>query len=347
MAIKTLGDNCNNLRVLYFLSKGDKAQKRDENGKGGMAGADLGENFRFESPNETISHIYNKNYQQNSKINIYLPFDTAQENFDDYYENHGSSGLEWRCDGEQIIERVKTVTGSFKGRIQERRTKVLCNDPCLALNANNQFCPDCKPTGRLKFFIREIYHAGFVQCGLLTTSSKNDCIYLKEELNNLYKRWGSLTASPFNCPETFGMIPWVLHRVKQPINRFVGGKIIRKPYYGLAIAPNPDWVKRWLSQMQTSLPQPQILTPRYEEMLRRVKIMLTEYGQLKKTSILPDPELFKTEKDLEIFGKSLSQELTLLYKRALGDRIPDIDRLGFKELQRKYQELVYNANDKF
>jgi hypothetical protein len=180
-------------------------------------GKDL-EHFRFDSDDpyavERFEAAYGKEPRQ---INIYLPYETVEENFQTWQESYVAGGLKHRCDGE---------------------TCVIWQKPDGTYSQEPTPCPGgCKEVGRLSVIIPELARLAYVT---VETHSINDILHLTNNLQAALALRGSLAG-----------IPFVLSRRPQEISTpGKDGKRARYTKYMLFLEPHPDWVRVQLATMR-------------------------------------------------------------------------------------------------
>lgn len=156
------------------------------------------------------------------EINIFLPFDDIDRNFEAWRERHTASALQCRGDGEMAI-----VWRDDKGEIQ-REYKQCPAKPCEG----------CKETGRLKIIVPELRRLAYL---IVHTTSKWDIIELTANLNALKKLTGDGLKG----------IPLVLKRRPRIISTPRGnGKRVRQEMWLLSIEADPRWVDAQLKAME-------------------------------------------------------------------------------------------------
>jgi len=164
------------------------------------------------------------------EINILLPFNGVDENFEAWREAYVRGGLIHRCDGEQVIYEVNQSTGE----------KVVVNaQPFKACNRSS----NCKPVGRLKVLVPELQRLAYLT---VLTGSVHDIMNISQQLEALLQMRGKLAG-----------IPLKLRRRPREISTPSGenGKRARRTKWLLSVEADPDWVKCQLTAMkQAALP---------------------------------------------------------------------------------------------
>lgn len=220
MAIKGLTDGQAQFPQIGTLRKGGKKQKNKEGKE--IQGKDL-THFRFDSKDYKANLDFLNAYgEEPTEVNIFLPYNTVEENFFTCKEEYDAGGLKHRCDGE-IVSVLRI------GKNYQRHFAA----PCA--------CPGkCKEVGRLKAIIPELKRFAYV---VSETHSKNDIANLHQQLTAAEMTFGRLTG-----------IPFVLRRVPETISTPYGqgDKRTRVEKWMLSIEVAPDWSELQLATMRSS-----------------------------------------------------------------------------------------------
>ena len=162
------------------------------------------------------------------EINILLPFDEIDRNFDAFMERHTAGALQCRGDGETAF-----MWRDDDGKMQHTPK------PCPS-----DGCEGCKETGRLKVIIPELRRLAFVT--VHTTS-----IWDIQELTNNLRALKSMTGNGLRG------IPLVLKRRPRKVSTpRAGGKRVRQEKWLLSIEADQSWVEAQLEAMRVqALPQ--------------------------------------------------------------------------------------------
>lgn len=184
---------------------------------GNAPGRDLSY-FRFDSDDADATQRFSAVYgNEPTQVNIYLPFETVDENFQTWQEEYSAGGLRHRCDGETCVIWQKP-DGSYS---QEPK-------PCPG---------NCKAVGRLNVIIPELARLAYVTA---ETHSVHDILTLTDNLQAALALRGSLTG-----------IPFVLSRRPKEISMAdKDGKRKRFTKHLLFLEPHPDWVRVQLAAMR-------------------------------------------------------------------------------------------------
>ncbi len=218
MAIRGLTDQGASFPEIGRLRKGE------EKPSGNRPGKDL-TYFRFDTEDDLAAKMFSDAYgKEANDINVFLPFDTVDENFMTAKEAWKAGGLQHRCDGETCEIWLKD-DGTYS------------RDPIP--------CPgDCKEVGRLKVIIPELKRLAYVT---VLTHSIHDIITLHQTLSGFQLIGRSLRGVPF-----------VLRRRPRQISTPAGkGKRVRREKWLLMIEPLPVWANATLTAMEANaLPKP-------------------------------------------------------------------------------------------
>lgn len=196
------------------IGKLRKGAAKPQNGN--APGKDL-EYFRFDTDDAEANERFVEAYgNMPKKINVYLPFETVEENFSTWQEAYVAGGLKHRCDGETCV-------------IWQKPDGTYSQEPIP--------CPGgCKEVGRLNVIIPELARLAYVTA---ETHSINDILNLTDNLEAALALRGSLTG-----------IPFVLSRRPVEISTPSDGKRVRRTKWLLFLEPHPDWVRVQLATMR-------------------------------------------------------------------------------------------------
>jgi len=200
------------------LRKGGAKQTREKNGKKyEVYGEDL-TYFRFDTDDERASKMFHAVYgDEPSEINVYLPHQSAEQNFTCWQEAYLAGGLQHRCDGETCVLWLSPDGKTYH------------TDP--------KPCPGgCKEVGRLMVIIPELQRFAYVT---VETHSINDIMTLTENLQAVEFLRGDLRG-----------IPFVLKRRPKEISTpTADGKRARREKWLLSIEVDPAWAALQLDSM--------------------------------------------------------------------------------------------------
>lgn len=217
MAIKGLTDRRTaSFPQIGVLRKGTEKQT-NANGKQ-TYGKDL-QGFRFDTDDPEALDAFTTHYGDEPRsIDVYLPFETVDENFETSKEAWSASALQHRCDGETCTRWLDKKTGKYS------------SEPIP--------CPGgCKEVGRLKVIIPALRRMVYV---VAETHSIHDLVNLTEQLTALYIVRGSLRG-----------IPMILSRRPREISTPRGeGQRARVTKWLMSIEAAPSWVELQLSAME-------------------------------------------------------------------------------------------------
>jgi hypothetical protein len=190
---------------------------------GNKPGADL-KHFRFDTEDQEAHKLFTEHYGAEPRaIRVFVPFKTAQENFEAWKEEWTASSLKHRCDG---------------------HTMVLWLDKENAFRNDPKPCPGgCKQVGRLSVIIPELKRMAFVT---VLTTSIHDIMEIHSNLLALESARGDLRG-----------IPLILKRTPRKISTpREGGQRARAEKWLITIEAQPQWVELQLAaQEREALPQ--------------------------------------------------------------------------------------------
>lgn len=202
------------------IGKLRKGGAKQTNAKGKeVMGRDL-DHFRFVTDDPDAANAFAVYYGAEPKIiKCFLPYATADENFQAWLEEYRAGGLVKRCDGETCV---------FHRDAQGRAITV--PTPCT------KQC-GCKQVGRLAIIVPQLVRLAYVT---VETHSVYDIIQLTENLHAAQALRGDLRG-----------IPFILSRREREISTptDTGGRARRKKWL-LFIEPDPEWVSRQLESMR-------------------------------------------------------------------------------------------------
>jgi len=143
-----------------------------------IMGEDL-DHFRFTSEREEVAKAFLEAYGEQPKvITCYLPYPTADENFQTCCEEWVAGGLVHRCDG-----KMMTIWRDEHGAMHVAPPAQPI--PCPYDTGDKQRTdkqPGCRWVGRLYVIVPELIGAGFGGLVSLVVSSKNDILRIKASL---------------------------------------------------------------------------------------------------------------------------------------------------------------------
>lgn len=222
-----------------------KGAPKPEDGK--RPGADL-KYFRaeFDAAETDSAAAFLKSYgAQPTELNILLPFNDIDRNFDAYYEAYQAGGLVYRSDGQRVLYEINPTNGQ----------KIVVNgQPEKAHHA----VTGMKATGRLKVIVPELGRAAFL---VIHTTSVHDIGNLSGQLRALQQVNGGRLAG----------IPLKLRRRPVQISTPTGenGKRARREKWLMSVEADAAWVQKSLAAMrEAALPQlttPQVIESEYVE----------------------------------------------------------------------------------
>jgi len=177
MPIKGLTNRQPQFPQIGQLRKG----KRDENGRP----MDL-DYFRFTSELPDVVEAFISAYGEEPRlINVFLPHQTTDENWEAWNEEYIASGLVHRCDGEFVTLYRDKKTGTY---VTPEPGTVKC-----PYATGEKEGPGCHPNGRLQVVIRELKRFAYV---MVITTAFNDIPKLDAQLRALEGIYGDLRGIP-------------------------------------------------------------------------------------------------------------------------------------------------------
>jgi hypothetical protein len=177
--IKNLTDPESLLPRLPRLGKLRKGGEKTSKGYG----PDL-DHFRFTSDNPEALAAWNAAFPKPPReLTIYLPYETAAENFTTWVELWSSSGLEHRCDGEMM-----TIWRDGDKMVKGQR-------PCTGGHEKGD--PRRDAVGRLEFVVPQLLQAGYVGTVVMETHSINDIVFIAGVLAGLERKHARLSGVAF------------------------------------------------------------------------------------------------------------------------------------------------------
>jgi hypothetical protein len=194
---------------------------------GKSVGKDLHSKIRVVTKRPDALAIFNEIYPEKKdqngdflleKLNIYLPLNDPTDTFDAAMKEFDATGLKTLCD-KHTIYKERQMVRTAKGL---RPILTPCDRPCpLRETPEINDCPnpECKASGVLHFFIRELLDSDVTAHCRLETKSITDVKNLSQFLRQTKKEFGSLTRSPYLCFWTKHCIPFVLTRIPQDRKR--------------------------------------------------------------------------------------------------------------------------------
>lgn len=233
MPIKGLTDQPRQFSEIGQLRKGaPKPQGKQQPGK------DL-TYFRatFEDGEEKAADMFHQAYgSEPREVNIRLPFNTVDENFDAWHKAYVKGGLIHQCDGENIVYAIDPDTGDIlveKGLDADGQPVKCSGEPITHWmdSKGKQWPVFCKPVGRLKVIVPELRRLAFMT---VLTTSVWDILNISRQLEAIrYVNDGKLQN-----------VPLILKRRPREISTpsGTGGKRARREKWLLSIEADPDWV---------------------------------------------------------------------------------------------------------
>ena len=252
MPIKGLTDRHAKFPEIGRIRKGGPAP-RDAQGRTTRIGPDL-TYFRVEFDDQETGAraIFERHYGtaaegKPDEIDILLPFETVEENFEAWREAYLAGGMIHRCDGEWVQYEYSPAKGgpSVKGGITvDTGDRKPCDGstPVLMYGANRDKPLLCKPAGRLRVLLPVLRRAAYLT---VLTGSIYDIVHLSEQLE-AYRLLGG--------PTGLVGIPLVLRRRPKEISRPdpATGERKRMTKSLLSLEADPEWVRQRMMALQAS-----------------------------------------------------------------------------------------------
>ena len=263
---------------------------------GNKPGANL-DYFRFEAgkaSHERLTEIWEQYYgDKPTEINIFFKRNNIDKLIDDWFMEFGTGGLlKTRCDGETITEWR-----------DERGKYYLYNPkPCRAPD-NPKGCDKCRASALIKFGMPEFRYQGFSGNIELSTTSINDIVYLKAQLEEI-----TTELSMVNTQLAYA--PLILSRSPRTITKTTAQKQFRGEENLLHISLDP--------QFQQKLDRA-IAAQKY-----------TAIGATYEAKVLPQArkEIAPDAIDAEVFEDDDEQSMFWATFRNLCDRCNTEEKLG-------------------
>lgn len=223
MPIKGLTDRQAAFPEIGRIRKG--APKTEE----GYVGKDLS-HFRveFDEKEKEATIVFRSVYgDKPTELNILLPFNSVEENFEAWREAYVAGGLVHRCDGENVIYEIDPDTGE---------QTVVNGQPERKCDRSR----NCKPVGRLKILIPELQRLAFLT---VLTSSFHDIMNISRQLQAILQINGKLAGVPLKLRRR----PMLISTPSGP-----DGKRARRLKSLLSIEADPEWVRMKLIEMKNA-----------------------------------------------------------------------------------------------
>ena len=257
MPIKGMTDQAPSFPQIGVIRKG-APKPTDEKEK--RPGADL-EYFRvvFDAEEteaaETFSRVYG---EQPQEINILIPFDEIDRNWEAWREAYVTGALIHRCDGENVVYAIDPKTGEVlvqNGLSLKTHQPVACDGSA-----------ECKPSGRLRVIVPELRRLAYL---MVLTTSIHDIVNISGQLEGIKAMNGGQLRG----------IPLVLRRRPKGIStpNPKTGKRTRREKWLLSIEADPKWVGAKLLQIEAAS-YPALLAPADEDFDELVDAEFTTTG---------------------------------------------------------------------
>ena len=173
-----------------------------------------------------------------TELNIFLPFDDVERNFDTWLEAYTAGALVYRSDGESVLYELDPQTGERKVVNGNPRTQHRENPIGYYANKQGRQEPiNAKATGRLKVIIPELGRLAFLT---VHTTSTHDVINLSRQLQALLDIHGKLAGVPLK----------LRRRPVKVSTPTPDGKRARREKWLLSVEADPEWVRAKLADMK-------------------------------------------------------------------------------------------------
>lgn len=247
-------------RVLIQVWKGARKQPK-------MAGKDLNQKFRISTQDRTAALFLRKIFGEpdengdfySEQLNIYLAYDDVERTFYAAMKSFSKTEIEGKevtnleCDRRYIIRRCETYKDEKGNSYSRNNTDHI---PCpMEGKSLAQGCQHgCSGQARFVFYVKEMFDNDLIYpCSLTTSAKESDIIELSQKLASYQQEIGSLTESPFPCPNTRHHIPFILTRtlvnIRRPVMEKEGKGYLRTSKkakgttYALQLIINPAWMQ--------------------------------------------------------------------------------------------------------
>ncbi len=201
-------------------------------------GADL-QYFRAEFDEREIksAQVFRAAYRdQPAELNILLPFNEIDRQWEAWKEAYVAGAMIHRCDGQRIMYQIDYRTGQrmiLNGE-PERGCNYSRENPIIAGKAPVY----CRPVGRLKVIIPELERLAYLT---VHTTSVHDILNISRQLEALQATNRGRLAG----------IPLKLRRRPVEISTpGPEGKRVRRIKWLLSIEADPEWVRQMLTEMK-------------------------------------------------------------------------------------------------
>jgi len=237
MAIKGMTNRQAQFPEIGQLRKGGEKQirKRKDGTEYTIWGNDL-DHFRFTSEIPEAVSAFEAVYDgQPRMINVLLPFQYVDENWEAWQEEYVAGGLVHRCDGETMVLWQK-ADGSYSHEPK----------PCPYAGGKQRTKqnPGCKPTARLKVIVPELRRLAYVT---VLTNSVHDICNLDSQLRALESLRHDLRGIPLQLLRSSKTISTPDEKT---------GNRVRRQKWLLSIEAAPQWVGLQLAAQEVAaLPQ--------------------------------------------------------------------------------------------
>jgi len=177
---------------------------------------------------ERVAEIWEQFYgDQPKEIQIFFKHDNIDQLIDDWYSEFGTGGLlKTKCDGETITE-WRDDRGVY--HLNEPK-------PCRAPNSPKG-CDKCRASALIKFGMPEFRYMGYSGNIELSTTSINDIVFLKSQLQEI-------AAELALCGASLKYAPLILSRSPRMITKTTAQKQFRGEENLLYLSIDPQYQQK-------------------------------------------------------------------------------------------------------
>ncbi len=282
------------------LKKGDKKKTVSKNGRTYETFGDDLEWFRFATEREDVFNAFVNAYgNQPDSFEVLLPFSTPSDNFRYGREYYRAGGLDFECDGENMI--------LWRGDDGMMHTDPKPCPYCSGQIERTKKDPGCVQYGKLSVLLPGLLEAGYVGHVDIETHSWNDIKSILGSLQYTFNHWRA------DHPLGLRGIVWKVYRIPQKISTPMSfdnrRQRARREKWLVKIEPAAGWVQAQLAAAKEAalLPDP-MMARRFERdaMLRlesgAAEIRTTSGQYVNAVHLAADPageeDTGPTERDL-------------------------------------------------
>jgi hypothetical protein len=212
--------------------------------RGNQFGPDLNHLLRVEPMSDRIRNILLDAYPEAEldankedillpELRVFMATADPEKTFETWMQKFNATGLEIKCDRHTILEKSEQI----KDRYDNIRNRMMpCNKPCpMRDDPLGVECElGCAHSGRLMFYIYDLFLLGIEKPCYLDTHSWKDIQSIPTQLNLVMERYGSIKNAM--CPTFRNQIVFNLSRsqvdIKRPMLETDKSKIYKIPGTG-------------------------------------------------------------------------------------------------------------------